>query len=885
MNRPLTVAFDQIEPGSLPIVGGKGANLGALAQAAMPVPPGFCVTTEAFAQFMAGVDSADLFARLDALGADDVDEVRRVGSQVRATLLESPVPPRVADAVIGAWRSAGSEEAYAVRSSATAEDLPEASFAGQQDTYLNVLGAADLIDAVHRCWVSLFTDRAIVYRIRNGFAHDEVGLSVVVQQMVMAEISGVAFSADPLTSDRTLVTIDAAFGLGEALVSGAVTPDAYKVEKATLSIVDRNVADKKIAIVGQPGGGVATIELGPERRSRPALDDVRIQQVAELTRRVEDHYGQPQDVEWAFAGNQLFLLQARPITSLFPVDQLTSPDGTLHVFFSMGHQQNMTGAMTPLGLSTVRCVIPFGHKDGTIESSHVGAAGGRLYADITPALRHPVARRVVPGLLGSFHALAPDTLRLAMAREGLEGSGPPASPRFLVFVAGLGRQVLASLFWRDLTGVPAEAMDVIDQTGVSLRRSLEDLDDEALVARLVQAMPELILPALHWIPAFMAGELARRLVGRLAEHWELDGVSETFDLGLPGNAVTDMNLALGDLAETARANPELIARFDQLDGGGRDWLAAAAEVEGSVPFLSAMESFLGRYGSRGTAEIDLAAPRWHEEPIPLLQVIASSLQQPAGSHTAQPASVDAARTAAWNALRRRAGRGPLGPLRRRLLDRLLHVVEHGSVLREHHKFLVVEQLRIVKEFVGQLAEALVDDGVLADRDDIWFFSWPEIQDLQGQNRLDAETTATERRAEHGKYQTMTPPMVITSDGAVPIADYDVDAPPGALVGSPVSGGVVEGVARVVHDPSSETVEPGEVLVASFTDPGWTPLFVNSAALVMEVGGLMTHGSVVAREYGIPAVVGVRGATERIKSGDRIRVDGDQGFVMIINSDG
>ena len=411
-SKTLVLPFSEIRAADLPLVGGKGANLGELTQAGFPIPGGFCLTTAAFQRFMgAGPDPEGLYAQLDSIATDDVGTVRRVGERIRRTLLDVPVPGTVSDAVTRAWRDTGTDQAYAVRSSATVEDLPDASFAGQQDTYLNVVGEADLLDAVRRCWVSLFTDRAILYRAQNDFPHHEVYLAVVVQKMVMSKISGILFTADPLTGHRHTLTIDASFGLGEALVGGLVTPDAYSVDKRTRTILDRQIADKRIAIHPEVNGGTRQVTLDETQRERPVLTDERILALADLGSRVEAHYGVPQDIEWAIADGQIHLLQARPITSLYPIDGLRSPDDSLHIFFSLGHQQSMTSAMAPLSLSTIQVLMPIGHAESAFDNTVIRASGGRLYADLTSPLRHPILRSGLLRLLSQLDLLAPQAVR------------------------------------------------------------------------------------------------------------------------------------------------------------------------------------------------------------------------------------------------------------------------------------------------------------------------------------------------------------------------------------------------------------------------------------------------------------------------------------------
>ncbi|MCC9078936.1 phosphoenolpyruvate synthase [Litorilinea aerophila] len=882
---PYILNFFEIHAADLPVVGGKGANLGEMTAAGFPVPEGFCLTTAAFRRFIeASGQGEDIYALLERVDSGDMEGVRRIGEQIRTTLVAVPIPEEIVQAVQNAWQRIGSKHAYAVRSSATAEDLPDASFAGQQDTYLNVRGLDALLDAIRRCWVSLFNDRAILYRSRNRFSHRDVALSVVVQRMVLSELAGTLFTADPVTGHRHTLVIDASFGLGEALVSGLVSPDSYRVDKRTRAILEREIAEKTVAIWPDPGGGTRQEVLPPEMRTRAALNDAQILALADLGCRVESHYGQPQDLEWAIAEDRIYLLQTRPITSLYPIDGLASPDGTLHIYFSMGHQQNMTRAMAPLSLSTFPLLIPFGHEPGQFDNPYLRTSGGRLFADITQPLRHPILRRGVFILTSQFDALAPQALRLVMQRP--EFRGPHRmhfSYRFLRGVLRILGRVFLGLWWRDLSDFVAQTNELMDTFIAKIRRRFRaQPPGKAQIQEMLAAMGELFPFFLNWVPEAAAGIAATRLLPRLARHWLPPEKVESLTLGIPGNVVNEMNLSLSDLAALARRSPVLVERFKHLENDAHAWLDKTAQTEDGRLFLKAWQEFLTRYGARGPAEIDIMMPRWYEDPLPLLRVIAGHIEKETNSRIHFTAQAQA-REEAFIELLSLAQRGLMGPLRVRLLKRLYHVLTTVGGMREHHKFLAVRFLWEVKQVLKENAACLVAEGKLATPDDIWFLTWRELLAIWDEDATDWGTVISRRRADLERYQKLIPPLIITSDGETPVVRYQVaGAPPNALQGNPVSPGVVEGVAHVIHDPTNESLKPGEILVAPFTDPGWTPLFINAAGLVMEIGGVLAHGSVVAREYGIPAVVGVREATKKIRNGHHIRVDGNRGLVEILD---
>jgi len=895
---PLILPFERVSAAELPRVGGKGANLGELARAGLPVPPGFCVTTAAFDAFLAGHgETGPLYAALEALDGRDVEAARQVAESTRAALERAPLPPAVADAVLAAWRDMGPEASWAVRSSATAEDLPDASFAGQQDTYLNIRGADALLDAVRRCWVSLFTDRAVLYRANHGFGHRGVKLSVVVQRMVMPEVSGILFTADPITGRRGTVSIDAGFGLGEALVSGLINADLYKVDKATGEILDVQVGDKALAIRPKPEGGTWEEHLPESMRRARALDDAAVRELASLGTRIETHYGNPQDIEWCIEAGRLFVVQARPITSLYPLPEPAPDDEGLHVYASFGHIQMMTDPMPPLALQVWRLLLPFGRPprgtgDLPVETRSAAIAGSRMFLDATPMLRHPVLRRMLRGVLGHVYenlARGMETLAERPAFQRGASGGRASAMTAGRFMIPLMARVLNRLILMEPSRLRARVEAFGDSLLARLRARITAAPPGA--ARLREARgvcSDLFGHILVLPPNIMAGVIAHGLLGKLSRRGWLGGTEDelsALERGLPGNVTTEMDLAVGDLADRVRPYPALAELLR--DRPFTEALDAAREVEGGPAFLDAWRAFIERYGMRGPGEIDLSRPRYKDEPAPLIAAILGGVGpatagRSAGEHRAHHAALAAKAEAAGERLVAASRRGLTGPMRARLARRWVRLARMGSGLREHPKFLLVRVLDLVRGAVLEAGAFLVQRGALAAVDDVFLFRFEElIAALEASQTPELRPLAATRRDILRRDARRSPPFVMASDGEIPSLAVREDIPPGALSGTAASAGVVEGVARVVLDPAREVLHAGEILVAPHTDPGWTPLFVHASGLVTEVGGLMTHGSVVAREYGIPAVVSVAGATQRIRTGQRIRVDGTRGFVELL----
>src|SRR5438552_6321124 len=392
------LGFQEIDQTQVAIVGGKGARLGELSRIeGIRVPAGFCVTTDAFRRIMAEAPSMDeRLDRLSRLNPDDRAAIRTLSAEIRRTLEGIAIPDDLAAAITLALAELGEQAAYAVRSSATPEDLPTASFAGQHDTYLNVMGQAAILQHVSRCWASLFTERAMTYRLRNGFDHRKVHMAVIVQQMVFSQAAGILFTADPVTGNRKVASVEASFGLGEALVSGLVNADVYKVRDG--EVVAKAVAAKQLSILASPAGGTQEQAIESERQEQPALTDAQVVRLAQLGRRIEAHFGRPQDIEWCLVDDDFLIVQSRPITTLFPVPE--AGDRENHVYVSVGHQQMMTDPMKPLGISVWQLTA----------ARPMFEAGGRLFVDVTLALASP-ASRVGLLALGKSDPLIGDALQ------------------------------------------------------------------------------------------------------------------------------------------------------------------------------------------------------------------------------------------------------------------------------------------------------------------------------------------------------------------------------------------------------------------------------------------------------------------------------------------
>jgi pyruvate,water dikinase len=830
MNR-YVLDFHDIDQTQVAIVGGKGAHLGELSRIeGIHVPPGFCVTTDAFERIIASID--DRIDPLSRLRPDDREPIRALSAAVRQIIEAITIPNDIATAIAQSLARLGEHAAYAVRSSATAEDLPNVSFAGQHDTYLNVVGRAAVLGAVSRCWASLFTERAVTYRLRNGFDHRSVQMAVVVQQMVQAQAAGILFTADPITGNRKVASVEASFGLGEGLVSGMVNADVYKVRNG-------DVIAKTI-------------------RAEPVLTDSEIVRLEQLGRRIETHFSRPQDIEWCLVDDDFQIVQSRPITTLFPIP--ASRDGGNHVYLSVGHQQMMIDAVKPLGISMRQLI-----------NARMLEAGGRWFVDATHGLASPTRRAAFLDMLGKSDPLIRNALETILDR-GFIQSVPDAPP-----------SASAPAPIKTDPAIVAELRARSDASIGALKRDIREKSGPELLDFILADFEELkrILFDPKSSQAIMAGmEAYWWLNDRLQEWLGEKNAADTLTQSVPDNVTSEMGLALLDVADAIRPHPQVVAFLQRVDD--EDFLNELPKFAGGLEARDAIVAWLDKYGMRGIGEVDITRPRWSERPTTLLPILLSHIEnfEPGEGERRFEQGLEEARNKEQELLARLRAE-PDGERKAEETKRMIDRVRTFAGYREYPKYDMVSRYFIYKHALMEEAERLVRAHVLGAREDIFYLTFEELRDVVRTHEVD-ETLIRQRKDAFKSYQALTPPRVLTSEGECLTGAYRRDdLPAGALVGLAVSAGTVEGRARVILDIADADLEPGDILVTAYTDPSWTPLFVAINGLVTEVGGLMTHGAVIAREYGLPAVVGVEHATRLIRDGQRIRVHGTEGYVSIL----
>jgi phosphoenolpyruvate synthase/pyruvate phosphate dikinase len=866
------LGFQDIDKTKPMLVGGKGANLGELFRIeGIHVPDGFCISTEAFKRFIGETPSIhELLDQLALLKMEDRDKISELSGEIRRIIEGITIPQDIQEEIAQHLSRLGEKKTYAVRSSATAEDLPVASFAGQQDTYLNILGKEAILKHISKCWASLFTARAVTYRLQNGFDHRKVLLSVVVQKMVFPQVAGILFTADPVTSHRKMLSIDASFGLGEALVSGLVNADSYQVRNG--KIIAKKISTKKLAIYALKDGGTKEHEVEPGKQNKQVLADQQILQLERIGRKIEEHFACPQDIEWCLVDDTFYIVQSRPITTLYPIPEAN--DQANHIYISVGHQQMMTAPMKPLGLSLFQLTA----------LRPMYKAGGRLFVDVTHQLASPASRENLLHVMGQHDPLMKDALMTIIERGDFitslsddEKELNPGKSNTGMSPAGFQTQIendptivsdliqrsqisIAELKQHIQTHSGADLFDFILEDIQRLKKHLSDPQNVSVIMTAINAS--------SWINEKMNMWLGEK------------NVADTLSQSVPNNITSEMGLALLDVADVIRPFPEVIEYLQQAKDD--TFLDELVKLRGGQETRDAIAAFLSKYGMRCVGEIDITKTRWSEKPATLVPMLLSNIKNFAPHASARKFEQGRQEALAKEQeLVDRLKQLPDGEQKATETKRMIDLLRNFIGYREYPKYGMVNRYFVYKQALLKEAEQLVQANVLHAKEDSYYLTFQELHEVVRTHTLDPQIV-NKRKDEHKFYEKLAPPRVITSDGEIVTGEYKrANLPARAIVGLPVSSGVIEGRARVILHIEDANLEDGDILVTTFTDPSWTPLFVSIKGLVTEVGGLMTHGAVIAREYGLPAVIGVENATKLIKDGERIRVNGTEGYIEII----
>jgi phosphohistidine swiveling domain-containing protein len=883
----IVVSLEKVRDADASAVGPKAFALARMLRAGFPVPRGFCITASAYRGHLAGGGLRErMRSALTALEADRSKVATSVLEEVRRWIIECAIDGATRAEIERAWLGLG--VSAAVRSSATAEDLPGLSFAGQYDSYLGVLDLEDCLARVKDCWASLWSDRAYEYRRANGLDSLEADMAVLVQALVPADVAGVMFTADPTTGRRDCAIIEAGFGLGPAVVCGRVTPDRLVVSKRVFRVERRVTARKTLEVVPATTGGVRERALAEDRAARPCLDDATAGRLALLGAEVEALFGGPQDVEWAVSAGEIQLLQARPITALRPEAQRSWEDR--QVWTNANLREAVPDVVTPMTWSGIRSLAGplldpvFGLLGIEVDPFQLaGRVAGRVYFNVNTLaaiaknlrIRSKLDAAAIFGD-GGQDARALVTLRIP------DGDLPTLRfrmHRLLLALPGL----LVGFLRNPLRRGPEILKRFQDRIDEEVGAPWQGESDGDLVRRIVasERIPkeELLLEGRVPLVA-LSGMVSYILLASLCRRWfdpADPGLAHRLLVGLGGMDDADAGIALWSLAALARQESEVedAIREESTFAGVERRLSGSAAAGA---FLSAWSSFVRTHGHHAVGEFELANPRWAERPEVILGLVRSHL---AGMGRVDPVARARRLAEDRRKLETECLRKLWDPFRRRIFASVLGRAQEGLRFRETVKSQTIRYFALVRRMVLELGARWVRRGIVDRAEDVFFLELAEL-DRVVSGSFDPRPAIAARLAEYDRDRALTPPAIVFGrfDPAESAPEV-IDARTGDLRGIAVSPGVATGNARVLLHPDHGHVLPGEVLVAPSTDPSWAPCFLNAAAIVMDQGGLLSHGSIVAREYGIPCVVNVGPATKIIPTGQPIEVDGDRGGVRIL----
>jgi len=862
----------EINKNMLALAGGKGANLGELFRIeGLKVPDGFCISAEAFNRVIRESPRVnDLLRRLSILKAEERDSVRELSTEIRNIIEQTAIPADISEEIIRHLAGPRENNAFAVRSSATEEDLPAASFAGQQDTYLNIIGKDQILKHISKCWASLFTGRAVIYRLQNGIDHRKVSMSVIVQEMVFPQAAGIMFTADPLTANRKVVSIDAGWGLGEAMVSGLVNTDNYKVRNG--GVTDKMIPAKQLGIYAVQDGGTNKKAIDAGMQQAQVLTDKQIVELERIGRKIEEHFNHPQDIEWCLADDRFYIVQSRPITTLYPVPEANDEENRVYV--SVGHQQMMTDPIKPLGLSVWLLTT----------RAPMRTAGGRLFVDLTQQLSTTAGRKALLNTLGKSDPLTKDTLMTIMEREDFIKQLPDdkKAPE-----PGISNQAPSTVkFQASIEDDPAIVSDLMDRNFTSIEKLKQAIPTKSgtelfdFILEDIQQLKNVLFDPKNFEVIMTIVHASSWINEKMYEWLGEKNAADILSRSVPNNITSEMGMALLDVADVIRPYPSIVDFLQHVKEN--DFLDKLDRFKGGPGARDAISAFLNIYGMRCSGEIDITRTRWSEKPLTLIPLILSNVKNfeaGAGSRKFEQGQQESIKKE--RELLERLAALPDGELKAGETKKVISMIRHFTGYREFPKYSIVSRYFIYKQALLREAEKLVRDGVLQEKEDVYFLRFEEFRDAVRTHNPDNQLI-NRRKEEYKIFEKLDPPRMITSDGEIITGRHKREnLPAGALAGLAVSSGVIEGRARVILNMEEADIGEEDILVTSFTDPSWTPLFVSVKGLVTEVGGIMTHGAVIAREYGLPAVVCVEHATSLIKDGQRIRVNGTEGYVELL----
>ncbi len=837
--------FSEIDKNDVLLAGGKGANLGEMTQAGLPVPQGFCVTVSAYQAFLEKTDlSIAIRDEFHEINPENLAQISSMAANIRRMIESQPFPELIADPILAAYEAFGIDEVpVAVRSSATAEDLEDASFAGQHDTYLNVRGEAALLDHVRKCWASLWTDRAVTYRTNNGIDHLNVFVSVVVQAMVNAEISGIMFTAHPQTLNQRKVFIEFAWGLGEAIVSGLVTPDEYLVEKLGHHICSQKLGEKAMMIVYDGRDGTLEKEVSIQRREMYTLNDTHIQELVSLANIIEHHYGRPMDTEWAYRDGELYLLQARPITT-----ESIRPPGEFNrsMFIDI-----FPDPLSPIFLSVISPLFN-GMLDFTFEKmgfpppTHIKGTGeyyNQVYfnRDYIAETFKPLSKKVRDPIVAS--------LVNPFGHHEETSAGELTTPylrmltRVLSFMVQFPK-ILPGILKRYQADIAAIEAVNIDRTS-----------DAELVSNIQRLVFESVNHLLNYdfLLIMVIGRSYRILGSLLRKYYgeETEEIVAQLISGVTGNVTMETNIHLWDLSRVAMESPKVEALIRAHPP--EEVISKLKLIDEGRPFLAALESFLAEYGHR-EVKMSILYPTWSEDPVPVLTFIRMYLDadEALSPHKQQERLILERETLTQDVLASvkddMTGRFILTPILRWMLNQ-------SQLLTRERDTMHFEMTRLFppfRVFLLELGSRWAARGLIEQNEDIFFLEIEELEELADRPRVVRELVQQRRREFDLNEEQGSPTIILEGEPIYPERSAEQDEDPNVLRGISGSPGQIEGVARIIRGPEEfSKLQRGEILIAPSHKPGLDSVICDRERCCHRDWGDFSHGAIVAREIRHP----------------------------------
>ncbi len=849
--------------------GGKGANLGELLNQGFPVPPGFIITSAVYQEIFDALDASQELGHVNDLTPSEQEDIAR---QIRAEFETVALPPSLQQKILTAHENIQSLRSepviYAVRSSATAEDMADASFAGQHDTYYYV-DKDSLFNMIRKCWGSMWSAAAMSYRTSQGIEHTTVSMAVVIQEMIQSDISGVTFTANPLSGDDDEIVSESTWGMGAAIVDGRVSPDRFITRRSDGKQLHRRIADKKFMVpagLDQSNESRLT-EVPLQLRQKESLTREQLTEVTDWAIKAENHFGIPQDIEWTFQSNNFYMLQSRPITAMGKEETNTSTEGQYVLFKAVA--ENYTGPLYPLTADI------FIHSFPTMK-----IIDGRIYLNMK-FLKPLFPFRISDQQIANLVYLSNDNagpLKIAWSRV----------PGFLLIL--IVNYFISEVLYLRISKLPDGFMD-------SYRKRVNELVADPGI-RANQILLKLLAGTRFFEPAgnmaFFVNIIAASrhplflgILGKFLRHWLPDLRQEAESMlcsGSEGVLSTDMGRQIWHLARIAKTNRQV--REIIVNESPDKVLGQLASLPAAAEFMDKLQAFIDIHGHRTLKEFELQSVRWEENPAPVIGMIRNYLVVDSNPDS-MAAKIQESRTALEAEVREALAALPLGNVlnwRWYLIEYLRKKTKYFAKQRENSRFFHIMSFFAVRKKILQMEDKLIKAGSLKCKDDIFYLHWEELDKLDtGEyNWSHVEDIIRARRMEQIRFTKLVParttgidPDVKDDSNQYELEDMDV------LSGQGASPGVYAGIARVILDPAVDAeIRPGEILVAPYTDPAWTPLFLIAHAAVVEVGSYLSHAGTIAREYGMPCVVDVEDCISRIRTGDRIRVNGTLGRVEL-----